>query len=301
MSASTHFTKAIQAEVWEDIEEALEHYKEFLQVFRTKLRSIQQRKELERAIKVIVLVETRCVGLRNDFGTCIVEAKDIKRLKSSIEQQNRGFTDVVIGDQDNVLFPPALFIEQDLRLTELYAELCESVTAEDERKRKEEASLRVQRMLTVCVERVGEKRIADLFDSKGNARPVYYERPFVRVHLYDLQGNVVETARETKGGARQRDRPQHIMFMEDVKFETEYSICRANDHVLFFEFISRNRNKGRDEPICWACLEMNEVPQDGSPLLLEWYKKPIDVYRKKFKLHTRKELYCHVVVLPPDA
>ena len=57
MSASTHFTKAIQAEVWEDIEEALEHYKEFLQVFRTKIRSIQQRKELERAIKVIVLVE----------------------------------------------------------------------------------------------------------------------------------------------------------------------------------------------------------------------------------------------------
>ena len=191
-------------------------------------------------------------------------------------------------------------------LEELYAQLSEGVMAGEasravvaaesaKQQEEEEAAQKKLKCLTLCVERIGEKRIGLFHD------PIYYERPFVRVHLYSNDGaTIIEPCRETKGGLRDKNLEQHISFMEDICFQTELATCRKSQHVVYLEFLSRNKTKGRDEAVCWACLEMGEVPEEGAPLLLEWYKTPMDVTRNNIRLHTIKELYCHVVCGPAN-
>lgn len=297
-----YFTKAIQSEVWEDVDEAQNQYTRFLEVYKEVCKSIQYRSELERACRAILLVEMRVSGLQDTMGLSKVEVKDMKRLRSHVTQTN-GMSDGVVGDQDSVLFPSELFSTDSSMnmLEEMYQQLSQGVIAGEasraaeavefaKRQEEEKAAQKKLQGLTLCVERIGEKRIAMFHET------IYYERPFVRIHLYSNDGaTVIEPCRETRGGSRDKELEQHIVFMQDICFQTELTTCRMSKLVCYLEFLSRNKIKGRDETICWTCLEMDEIPDEGAPLLLEWYKTPMDVTRKNIRLHTIKELYCHVV------
>ena len=303
----TSFTKAIQAEVWEDTDEAIEHYTTFLAAFSIICKSYQSRSELSKACKLLVMVELRIAGLASHLGTCSVEVKDLKKLKPYISMKT-GFSEAA-----NVLFRPEIFTNQTDRLQELYDELNQGVNECNQIQKEKDDLLQIQKRLTICIERIGEKNVADMRDNKDNALPVYYVKPFIRVHLYDCQnGNEIEPYQDTKSGSRDRSNPQHIKFMEDIQFTTELAKCIEMNYVVFFEFIYRNKKTGKDETCCWCCLEMDEIKllmsnlandnqnnDGGVPLLLEWYSLPFDVNRKKLKLHTRKELYMNVVVLAP--
>ena len=284
-----HFTKAIQAEVWEDVEQAEVHYTSFIREYKIECLQIKTRQELERCVKALVLVELRRNGLQTlDFGSGRVEVKDLKRLRPYLTQPN-GFSTLL---QDNVVFPPSLFVGQEDTVKTLYGELCSGVTAEDIVRAQLEAGLKALRGLTLRIERIGEKKVALVGES------VHYERPFVRVHLYDHHGrHAVEPFQDTKGGARDQNIAQHILFMQDLRFDTDIEVCKTNQYVVYLEFMYRNKRKGCDETKCWACLEMDEIPEGGGPLLLEWYSVPMDTTRTNLKLHTVKELYCNIVVV----
>ena len=296
LSSHSHFTKAIQAEVWEDVEEADLHYSNFLQEYRIECLQIKYKQELERCVKVILLVELRSEGLRDDMhgGSTTVEVKDLKRVRSNITQLNGFSNEKMKHQQEQVLLPPLLFVDHEERLQELYDELCDGVVATTALAKQEEAALKVLNGLTIKIERVGEKKVA-LYPHET----IYYERPFVRLHLYNQTGTTeVEPIQDTRGGARDKEIVKHISFMQDIRFKTEIDECIAKKHVVFFEFMHRDKKRGEDVTRCWACLEMDEIPAGGgAPLLLEWYSPPLDVSRSKFKLHTIKELYCNIVVV----
>jgi hypothetical protein len=185
LSSHAHFTKAIQAEVWEDVEQADIHYTEFIKEYRVECLQLQSRNELQRCIKVILLVELRIQDLNDVTGSSsTVEVKDLKRVRSNITRLH-GFSDDIVGKDDQKLFPPSLFEDHQDRLKSLYAELCAGVVEAEALTKQEEKALKISRGLSITIERVGEKNYDKLL------------RPFVRVYLYDHDGkNEIERSIE---------------------------------------------------------------------------------------------------------
>ena len=64
------------------------------------------------------------------------------------------------------------------------------------------------------------------------------------------------------------------------------------DVGIFFEFKHYKPKKKYNSTRCWTFFELDEII--NGEIRCEWYKKPIDVIRKRIQLHTIKNLFLHL-------
>ena len=150
------------------------------------------------------------------------------------------------------------------------------------RQSKQEGS----RYLTLVIEKIGLK------DAQT------YARPCVHVSVYDASGELLENKQQTQ--VARRSERYYVCFDTKVIIQTPVSELEKAGASIFLEFVHYKFKGQRYSTRCWFLLEMDEIDfnprQDGlfQQKLLQIYRKPMDVHKKKIHLHSIKKLYAHV-------
>ena len=76
-------------------------------------------------------------------------------------------------------------------------------------------------------------------------------------------------------------------------------MCTCAGSAVIFEFRHFKKEKSKISTKCWAFLEREELKPGEH--VLELYKKPVDLKRKKLSLFTVKPLYLHLEIVMEDA
>lgn len=142
--------------------------------------------------------------------------------------------------------------------------------------------------LSITVLKVGQKDIG---------RRVYVD-PFVTCAVYDSKGNALCDEQYT--GISKESQEKYIIFDKGATansstFHLPVSIeelQKKEKAGIFFEFKHYKAKKKYNSTRCWTFFELDEIV--NGEIRCEWYKKPIDVTRKRIRLHTVKDLFLHL-------
>mmetsp|Transcript_21516 Transcript_21516/g.52293 ORF Transcript_21516/g.52293 Transcript_21516/m.52293 type:complete len:338 (-) Transcript_21516:129-1142(-) len=96
---------------------------------------------------------------------------------------------------------------------------------------------------------------------------------------------------DTKPAAKHQ--AKYFIFNEEIQL-TQSLEAIAPGSAIIFEFKHFKKDKNKMSTKCWCFVEREDLK--NVPMVLELYKKPVDLRRKKLSLFTVKPLYLHVEV-----
>lgn len=117
-----------------------------------------------------------------------------------------------------------------------------------------------------------------------------YIDPLMTVMVADTKTNLLDT--HDTPIAKER-RATHVIFNHQVYLNISLEDMQRQSAALFFEFKHYKPKKKKISTRCWAFMELNELKMDDE-IVLEIYHKPVDLRKKKLKLHSEKPLYLHL-------
>jgi len=141
--------------------------------------------------------------------------------------------------------------------------------------------------------------VSILINKIGFKEEIHFVDPRITLSVVSggriLEGaqDVKITASGTPGASPFRFEDKHMVFgTTAVLKQTQEGILPGA--AIFFEFKHYKVEKHKWSTKCWAFLEREEIK--AGPHVLELYKKPTDLKRKKLSLLTVKPLYLHINV-----
>ena len=141
--------------------------------------------------------------------------------------------------------------------------------------------------LSITVLKVGQKDIG---------RREYVD-PFVTCAVYDNKGNALCDEQYT--GISKETQEKYIIFDKGATANSTFHLPVSIEELqkkekagIFFEFKHYKAKKKYNSTRCWTFFELDEIV--NGEIRCEWYKKPIDVMRKRIRLHTVKDLFLHL-------
>jgi len=140
----------------------------------------------------------------------------------------------------------------------------------------------------------GQTSFSVLIDKIGLKDAQTYINAHLTISVADSKGNVLEK-QDTPPSNKLK--PQYVTFGTNVFIQTPLDDFKS-DYAVFFEFKHFKPKKKKTSTRCFAFMELDEImsakDKTGGALLLEIYKKPTDLTRKKLNLFSIKKLYLHV-------
>jgi hypothetical protein len=116
-----------------------------------------------------------------------------------------------------------------------------------------------------------------------------YIEPITSV-LVGLKDGTVIDAHDTPVAVEKR--VAHVVFQHVIYLRVSLEEMKRRGAAIFFEFKHYKPKKEKVSTRCWCFMEMSEVKADEETVL-EIYHKPTDLFKKKLKLHSVKDLYFH--------
>mmetsp|Transcript_48908 Transcript_48908/g.116255 ORF Transcript_48908/g.116255 Transcript_48908/m.116255 type:complete len:292 (+) Transcript_48908:70-945(+) len=269
------FAKALQADSWGQVVEAQEEYQQMAAVIAAKqgMPSITS-KEKDVMHRLVLCLSSRAQALKtmSENITCT----DMKSLDTVFEGLFAG------GEPE--IFPVEAYKFNSAQAVKPSTE-GEIVCADGEEAaysdwHQSQAALKTVAGTVVClrVEKIGLKDAQDYID------------PFLTITVADPREQILDT-HDTQP-AKER-RATHVFFNHQVYLGVSLEEMQRQGAALFFEFKHYKPKKKKVSTRAWAFMELQELKRDEE-IVLEIYHKPVDLRKKKLKLHSEKPLYLHL-------
>jgi len=149
-----------------------------------------------------------------------------------------------------------------------------------------QASAENRNKMAVLIKKIGIKDVTGLHGPK-------YIDPYIAISVVDNCGTYLESKQFTPNSRTVVDQ-QHIGFGYTVYLDTSYDSLAAKHGAIFFEFNHYKPQKKKTSTKCFAFVETYEIKKENQDFVLELYKKPTDLKRKKLHLMSIKPLYLHI-------
>jgi hypothetical protein len=271
--------KAVDHDSWGQIIEALDEYKELasligLQHSDTRITSPQ--KELMHRVVLCISRRVEIVSavaplqLQKEISSLDIRklVPFMKRVFSSGQDELEAFPLEPIQYRDAAPIRPAL--QGHIKNVD--------ERADTEFEAKHAARARVAGTL------VGIK-----IDKWGLKDAQTYIEPITSVLVALKDGTVID-AQDTPVATEKR--VAHVVFGSVIYLRVSLEEMKRRGAAIFFEFKHYKPKKKKVSTRCWCFMEMSEVKADEETVL-EIYHKPTDLFKKKLKLHSVKDLYFH--------
>jgi len=136
--------------------------------------------------------------------------------------------------------------------------------------------------ISLKIEKIGLKDAADFMD------------PYMTISVKNMSGSDITMPQSTPIATR---KDSDFVYFDKISVHLQKPMeYLPVGFAIFIEFKHYKPAKKKTSLKCFCFLEKDELV-DGASLVLELYKKPLDVKRKKLKLLTSKEQYLHLETL----
>lgn len=269
------FLKATQADSWGQVVEAQEEYQMMAAVIaaRQGMPSITS-KEKDTMHRIVLCLSARVQALKT--MTENITSLDMKLLEPVFE--------VLFTGREPDIFPvePYKFNSACAVKPSTDGEIicADEETGATSDWHQSQAALKSVSgtVVAIRIEKIGLKDAQEYID------------PYMSVLVADTKTNILDTHDTVVAKERWAT---HVIFNHQIYLNISLEDMQRQMAALFFEFKHYKPKKKKVSTRCWAFMELNELKMDEE-IVLEIYHKPMDLRKKKLKLHSEKSLYLHL-------
>lgn len=304
------FGKAIELDGWGQVEEAREIYDSLSTTMQREADTTLPDEWTEKqtgAIKKLII----CLRLRSQVikrgeldGINSENMKSLRNVFENLFKKDKKFP-LELGDVAEEDLKKAMGIREEELETEVeeVVELIDSVSVSEAARARqrpaEDVDTSVESGLrsgpsspaapaTISTPKKPGKQVLLHVEKIGLKDYDTYVDPYVSVSVVS-GGKNMESWQDTAIGKERSER--HIIFGDCITLKSNYESILPGAAVLF-ELKHFKEKKSKISTKCWAFLEREDLKEGRH--MLELYKKPTDLKRKKLSLLSIKELYLNV-------
>lgn len=277
------YKKAVQFDIWGQIVEAQEEYRQLAQVMAAKQgQLIITSNEKDVLHRLIMCLSARVESLRTGaVGPNSVNSSEMKSLEQVFE--------TVFSEDEETAATAAT--EFPVATAKFNAATPIQPSSEGEilcGDNKDMASdfYHSHQAITKVKGTVVSLRL----DKIGLKDAQFYIDPIMTVLVVDSRGDIMD---KHDAPTQAKRRPTHVMLNHTVYLNISFEEMQQCNASIFLEFKHFKPKKKKISTRCWTFMELSELKRDEE-IVLELYQKPTDLKKKKLKLHTEKQLYMHL-------
>jgi len=150
---------------------------------------------------------------------------------------------------------------------------------------------RIGSLLPVPVMEKGKTYISLKIDKIGLKDATDFMDPYLTISVKNMSGSDITMPQSTPIATR---KDSDFVYFDKISVHLQKPMeYLPVGFAIFIEFKHYKPAKKKTSLKCFCFLEKDELV-DGAPLVLELYRKPLDIKRKKLKLLTSKDQFLHL-------